>query len=132
VTHLRPPNSLTAIFKKELWHGKEVFKIFLTDILESRRINIFLAKHFKIVAYSLFYLICILFILFSLVLAMTTKTVFPIFIGMACPITASFFLALKYVTSVKQYNLLFGMTILLMTYGFSRALSLLSFNKLGK
>ena len=132
VTHLRPPESLMGLFKKELWHGKEMFRVFLADILENKRINFFRVKNFKVVSYSLFYLLCILFLLFSFVLTISTNTLFPLFIGLMCPIVVSFLLAFSYVNSAKKYNLIFGMTILLMTYGFSRALSLFSHKKNNK
>ena len=130
VTHLRPPESLTGIFRKELWHGKEALGVFLKDIFENKRIDFFRGKNFKPVAYSIFHLICILFLLFSSALAIGTNTFFPLLIGLMCPIVVSFFLAYRYVRSAKKYNLIFGMTILLTVYGFSRALSLLSYNNL--
>lgn len=132
VIHLRPPESLTGIFKKELWHGKEAFGVFLKDIFESKRINFFRGKNFKPVAYSIFHLICILFLLFSSALAIGTKTFFPLLIGLMCPIVVSFLLAYRYVRSAQKYNLILGMTILLMIYGFSRALSLLSYKNIKK
>jgi glycosyltransferase involved in cell wall biosynthesis len=130
VTHLRPPESLTGIFKKELWHGKEAFGVFLKDVFENKRFNFLRGKNFKPVAYSIFHLICILFLVFSLAMALSTNTFFPLLIGLMCPMVVSFLLAYRYVRSAKKYNLILGMTILLMVYGFSRALSLLSYNNL--
>lgn len=130
VTHLRPPESLTGIFKKELWHGKEAFGVFLKDVFENKRFNFLRGGNFKPVAYSIFHLICILFLVFSLAMTLSTNTFFPLLIGLMCPIVVSFLLAYRYVRSAKKYNLILGMTILLMVYGFSRALSLLSYNNL--
>jgi len=127
VINLRPPETLTRIFKKELWHGKEAFRVFLADVFDDKRINLFKAKNSKVIAYSLFYLMCILFFLFSLILVFSGKTPSLLPIALMCPLVVSFFLAIKYVMFTKKYDLIFGMTILLMTYGFSRALSLLSF-----
>ena len=127
VINLRPPESLKMIFKKELWHGKEAFRVFLSDVFDSKRINLFKAKNSKVIAYSLFYLMCILFFLFSLVLVFSGKTPSLLLLALMCPVVVSFFLAIKYVMSPKKYDLIFGMTILLMAYGFSRALGLLSF-----
>jgi glycosyltransferase involved in cell wall biosynthesis len=132
VINLRPPESLTRIFKKELWHGKEAFRVFLSDVFDSKRINLFKAKNSKVIAYSLFYLMCILFFLFSLILVFSGKTPSLLLIALMCPMVVSFFLAIKYVMSTKKYDLIFGMTILLMAYGFSRALGLLSCNTLKK
>jgi glycosyltransferase involved in cell wall biosynthesis len=125
VTHLRPPESLIGIFKKELWHGKDVFRVFLMDVFENKRINFIRGKNFRIIAFSLFYLICIFFLLFSLVLALNNTKPIIILIALMCPIIASFFLAIKYVASVKKYYLILGMTLLIMIYGFSRGLGLL-------
>lgn len=132
VINLRPPESLKRIFKKELWHGKEAFRVFLLDVFDSKRINLFKAKNSKVIAYSLFYLTCILFFLFSLVLVFSGKTPSLLLIALMCPMVVSFFLAIKYVMSTKRYDLIFGMTILLMAYGISRALGLLSCNTLKK
>jgi glycosyltransferase involved in cell wall biosynthesis len=132
VINLRPPESLTRIFKKELWHGKEAFSVFWADVFDGKSINLFKAKNSKVVSYSLFYLTCILFFLFSLILLFSGKTPSLLPIALICPLIVSFFLAIKYVMSTQKYGLIFGMTILLMTYGFSRALGLLLYNTLKK
>lgn len=130
VIHLRPPQSLTKIFKKELWHGKEVFKVFIDDLYRSRDLNFFRKKNFKVILYAFFYLICLLLLLFSLVLAFSHKTLLPLSVALIFPIVISFFLALKYTQSIKRVNMVFGLTFLLITYGFSRAISLLPYKKI--
>lgn len=132
VINSRPPETLAGIFKKELWHGKEAFRVFLADVFDGKRINLFKAKNSKVIAYSLFYLMCILFFLFSVILVFSGKTPSLLLIALMCPMVVSFFLAIKYVMSTKRYDLILGMTILLMAYGFSRALGLLSCNTLKK
>jgi glycosyltransferase involved in cell wall biosynthesis len=127
VTHLRPPQSLSAIFKKELWHGKEVFKVFIEDIYRNKDLNIFHTKNIKVVLYAFFYLLCLIFLLFSFALALVTKTVVPLFIAVALPIFVSLLLTLKYTRSIKAFHMMPGMTVLLMIYGVSRGISLLPF-----
>jgi len=132
VIHLRPPQSLRQIFKKELWHGKEVFRVFVDDVCRNKDINIFRRKNFKVILYAFCYLIFILLLLFSLILAVTNKTFLPLLVVPFIPIFISFFMALKYTRSIKKYNLILGLTILLTIYGFSRAISLLPYNKIKK
>jgi glycosyltransferase involved in cell wall biosynthesis len=127
VTHLRPPQSLSAIFKKELWHGKEVLKVFIEDIYRSKDLNIFHTKNIKVVLYAFFYLLCLIFLLFSFALALVTKTVVPLFIAVSLPIIVSLLLTLKYMRSTKAFHMMPGMAVLLMVYGFARGISLLPF-----
>jgi len=128
VVHLRPPQSLMGIFRKELWHGKESFKEFKRDLLDSKFGNLFRAKNGKVVGYSIFYLLCILLCLFSIFQAFVGKASPLFFVGLVCPVVVSFALAMKYVREGRKYELIFGMTVLLMVYGLSRALGLVSFN----
>jgi len=132
VIHLRPPQSLFQIFKKELWHGKEVFKVFINDIYQTKDIYIFKRKNFRVISYAFCYLIFILFQLVSLLLAVGSKIFLPLFVALFFPVIISFFMALKYTRLTKKYNLILGLTILFVIYGFSRALSLLPYNKIGK
>jgi glycosyltransferase involved in cell wall biosynthesis len=127
VIHLRPPQSLSTIFRKELWHGKEVFKVFYEDFLRNRDFNILQKKNSKVILYAFVYLLFVIFIFFSLALALSIKLWFPLFIALALPIIISSILALTYARSIKEFYLIPGMTMLLMIYGFSRAISLLPF-----
>jgi glycosyltransferase involved in cell wall biosynthesis len=132
VTHLRPPQSLIQIFKKELWHGKEVFKVFIQDFRKSGDLFIFRRKNFKVILYAFFYLFFILFLLFSLVLAFSMEIFSPLLMALIFPIIFSSFLAIKYTRSTQKGNMTLGLTILLMVYGISRAIGLLPFNKIRK
>jgi GT2 family glycosyltransferase len=132
ITHLRPPQTLIQIFKKELWHGKEVLKVFINDIYRSKDIYIFKRKNFKVVLYAFSYLLFILFQLFSFILAINTKTFLPLIVALLFPIITSFLMALKNARLIKKYNLILGLTILFVIYGFSRAISILPYNKIKK
>jgi glycosyltransferase involved in cell wall biosynthesis len=129
ITHLRPPQTLIQIFKKELWHGKEVLKVFINDIYGSKDIYIFKRKNFKVILYAFCYLIFILFLLFSLIIAIRSKTYLPLFVALFFPIVISFFMAFKNTRLIKKYNLILGLTILFLIYGVSRAISLLNYKK---
>ena len=100
--HLRPPQSLIQIFKKELWHGKEVLKVFMKDIHRSKDIYIFRRKNFKVILYAFCYLMFTLFLLFSLILAIGTKTFLPLFGSLLFPLIISFFMALKNARLIKK------------------------------
>ncbi len=134
VIHLRPPKSLIGIFKKELWHGKEVFKVFWQDFFENRSVNLFARKNFKVVAYALFYMVCILSLLLFSIAAIVTETTFLLLMGLLfgilLPMLLSLFLAFRYVFSTGSYSLIPGMTVMLTVYGLSRAVGLLSLSNI--
>ena len=132
ITHLRPPQTLMQIFKKELWHGKEVLKVFISDIHQNKEIYIFKRKNFKVVLYAFGYLMFILFLLFSFVIAISTKTFLPLLVALLFPVITSFLMALKNTRLIRKYNLILGLTVLFVIYGFSRAISLLPYNKIRK
>jgi glycosyltransferase involved in cell wall biosynthesis len=132
ITHLRPPQTLMQIFKKELWHGKEVLKVFINDIHQNKEIYIFKRKNFKVVLYAFCYLMFILFLLLSFIIAISTKTFLPLFVALLFPVITSFLMALKNTRLIRKYNLILGLTVLFLIYGFSRAISLLPYNKIRK
>jgi len=132
VIHLRPPRSLGQVFKKELWHGKEVFKVFIGDVIQSKDFNITRRKNSKVVLFALYNLALIFAFLLSLVLAFTKKMLLPLGIAVSLPIISSFLLSLRYIRSHKDKKMIIGMSILLMVYGLSRALSILPYEKVVK
>ncbi len=132
VTHLRPPRSLSQVFRKELWHGKEIFKVFINDVTCSKNFNIVRRKNSKIVLYALCNLAFILAFLFSLVIAFSVKILLPLGIALALPFITSFVLAWGYTRSHKKRKMIMGLTILLVVYGLSRAVSILPYEKVSK
>lgn len=129
IIHLRPPRTLKQIFKKELWHGKEVLKVFMSDIRRSKDMYVFKRRNFKVILYAFCYLIFTLFLLFSLIIAISTKIFLPLFVSVFFPIVISFSMALQRTRLIKRYNLTLGLTVLFLIYGFSRAISLLNYRK---
>jgi glycosyltransferase involved in cell wall biosynthesis len=132
VIHLRPPKSLRDVFKKELWHGKEVFRVFYKDISQGKGLNPYRKKNVKVILYAGVYLLFVIFILFCAILAIRTKILIPIGVALILPFLISFTLAMKYIKSTKKLDMVLGLTVLLTVYGFARAASLLSLNKRGK
>ena len=133
VVHLRPPRSLSQVFRKELWHGKEIFKVFVGDVILSKDLNIMRRKNSKIVLYALCNLAFILAFLFSLVVAFSMKILLPLGIALALPFITSFVLAWSYTRSHKnKKKMIMGLTILLVVYGLSRAVSILPYEKISK
>jgi len=132
VTNLRPPRTLTEIFKKELWHGQEVFKVFINDLFKQKTILLFKCKNFTVMLYALLYLLAIISTTISLLLFFVTGTLFPLLLSFLIPVIISFFLALTRLSLIKRYKMLLPMTLLLITYGLARAFSLLQYKSLKK
>lgn len=129
VVHLRPPATLGQVFRKELWHGKEVLNVFINDIYQTGNANIFRRKNFRVILYGFCYLLFILFILLALIVVFSVKVFWPLVVAILFPILVSLTLAIRYARFTKRPDLVSGLTILLMTYGFSRAISLLPYNR---
>jgi glycosyltransferase involved in cell wall biosynthesis len=132
VVHLRPPHSLVQVFRKELWHGKEVFRVFLDDMRSSGSLNILRRKNSKVVLYALLYLMFILLICGSLALAVNKSSMVPLVVAIILPLLTSFFVSIKYAGSAREGSMIPGLTVLLTVYGVSRALGLLPYDKLKK
>jgi glycosyltransferase involved in cell wall biosynthesis len=132
VVHLRPPRSIVQIFKKELWHGKEVFKVFLADLKKAPGFNLVRKKNGRVILYASCYLMFLMNILISLPIAVIKWSVFPILFALLLPVVTSAIVAFKYINSLKYPVLLLEMSVLLMVYGFSRAISLIRFERIKK
>ncbi|SPP99530.1 putative Glycosyl transferase family 2 [Candidatus Sulfobium mesophilum] len=132
VVHLRPPHTLGQVFRKELWHGKEVFRVFVGDVVRSKNFNILRRKNSKIVLYALCNLAFILAFLISLVVAFSMKILLPLGIALALPFITSFVLAWNYTRALKNRKMVVQLTVLLVVYGLSRAMSILPYEKVAK
>jgi GT2 family glycosyltransferase len=129
VIHLRPPRSLDQVFKKELWHGKEVFKVFLGDVRSSGDMNIFIRKNSMVVLYALCYLLLLFLLAGAIVIALSRGSFVPLVVALGLPFFLSFLLSLKYAGAAREGSLIPGLTVLLTVYGVSRAISLLPYEK---
>jgi glycosyltransferase involved in cell wall biosynthesis len=132
VVHLRPPATLGQVFRKELWHGKEVFSVFLDDMRSSGGVDIFRIKNSKVVLYAICYLLFVAFFAFSLGFALSGKTITPLLAAALLPLLPSFVLSLKYAISIREVSMIPGLTVLLTVYGLARAMGLLPYERLGK
>lgn len=132
VVHLRPPRSLGQVFKKELWHGKEVFNVFMNDLIRNREVNIAKRKNSKVIFFALYNLLLMFVLLVSLGLSITKKSLLPLGAAVSLIIISSLLLALRYARARKDKRIIMGMTILLMVYGISRGLSILPYDKVAK
>jgi len=132
VTNLRPPQTLTEIFKKELWHGKEVFKVFITDLVRQKTIFLLKCKNFTVTLYAILYLFAIISTIITLLLFITSGSFFPLLLSFFTPVIISFALALNRLSMIKTYKMLFPMTFILIVYGVARALSLIQYDSLKK
>jgi len=130
VTNLRPPRTLTEIFKKEIWHGKEVSKVFITDLVQQKTIFFFKCKNFTVILYAILYLFAIISTIITLLLFIMTGTLFPLLLSFFIPVIISFALALNRLSRIKTYKMLFPMTCVLIVYGLARAFSLLQYDSL--
>jgi glycosyltransferase involved in cell wall biosynthesis len=129
VVHLRPPRSLEQVFKKELWHGKEVFKVFLEDVRSSGDMNIFRRKNSKVVLYALCYLLLLFLLAGAVGIALSRSSFVPLAVASGLPFFLSFLLSIKYAGAAREGSLIPGLTVLLTVYGVSRAISLLPYEK---
>jgi glycosyltransferase involved in cell wall biosynthesis len=126
VTHLRPPKTLQQIFMKEIWHGKDVLKVFIKDLLQAKNLSFFRRKNFFTVSYAVFNLACIILILLSFLYSIITGTFSPFLISCSIPIFVSLLLSIRKLRYHRSYKMLFGVTTIYLLYGFARALTLFS------
>ncbi|MFC1657054.1 glycosyltransferase [Candidatus Moduliflexota bacterium] len=129
VLHLRPPQSLSQVFKKELWHGKEVFNVFLDDLRSSREVSIFRTKNLKVVLYATCYLFLLLILAGALAMSLSRISIIPLAVALALTFLPSLVLAVRYAGVVGEGGMIPGLTVLLTVYGMSRAISLLPYEK---
>ena len=120
VIHLGAPQTLKEFFRKELWHGKDVFKVFLKSGTK--------LKNIKAVIFSFSYLLLLLAIIFSIYQGYSKNsfliTYILIFVFLGFPVFLAFLITWKQ----RQFKYMFGLGILLLTYGIARAVCVLNFN----
>jgi len=113
--HLQFAETLGGFFKKELWHGKDILRVFLKSKNKKRYSKIFVFTIFFFI--SLFS--CFIFILFGyLKLAM---------LGLIAMAILSFILAVKLSLKKKEFRYITALTVLFLTFGIARATSLIAF-----
>lgn len=117
--HLGTPQTLRDFFKKEMWHGKDVFRIFLESGTK--------LKNLKAVMYGLNYLMIFL----TLSIGIGVGIVMHNFL--VCSLSVFWFFCLPLLLSFKtswqtrKYRYLVGLAILYLIYGIARAACIIRF-----
>jgi hypothetical protein len=124
VTHLRTPQTLRGLFRNELWHGRDVFRVFLASGRE--------LKNLRAVALALFYVVCMLAVGMSIVFFVAGGSYLPVFGSFLLAVSVPCFLALKTCWVNKQYKYFFALTLLYFVYGVARALCIVNLQWLRK
>lgn len=110
VIHCKIRMTLKEFFKKELWHGKDVFKNFLNSELSLR--------NSKAVFFGLFYVICIIGVMSSIIYGLLWDNCIPLIFFVCAIIFLPFLLAIQKSSSKKN---IIGLSLLYLLYGFARA-----------
>lgn len=116
VTHLGTPQTLSQFFKREVWHGKSVFWIFLRDFPK--------LKNLKAVSYGLFYVFSFIAIPISLISYLTGGESSPLIFLTGLFLFAPLSLALKTMARTRKVKYLLRLTVVYLTYGLARAISI--------
>jgi len=113
VVHVGTPQDISSFFRKEHWHGKDVFKVYL----ESGRTM----KNSKAVAFALFYAALLAgFVFAGIVTAITGRFIFLemcLLFAFCVPVA----LAIKVSFAAGQYRHICGLSVLYTVYGIARA-----------
>lgn len=113
VIHLGAPQTLKQLFIKELWHGKDVFRIFLNSKFQLR--------NFKVVMFALFYVLCLICIAISIPLCLFAQSYLPLGVILFAMMFVPLLLAIKTVFIKKEYKYLIGLFLVYLTFGTARA-----------
>jgi cellulose synthase/poly-beta-1,6-N-acetylglucosamine synthase-like glycosyltransferase len=120
VIHLGTPQKYYEIFKKELWHGKGAFQIFLKDFCSVRNM--------RPVIFAIFYLICYVGISINLVLYILSQHFIAFLLLLTfsmASIIVPVILAIRNLASKMNYRLLGALTVVYFIYGTARAFCLI-------
>lgn len=115
--HLGFPSTLLEFFRKEQWHGKSVFSVFLRNVRALQNV--------RAVSFGGYYLLCIAAVLLGLAVAAFSRD----FITLSLALLAAIFppLVLSAVVSIRQRRLALWLqlTVLYLVYGVARGVCLL-------
>jgi glycosyltransferase involved in cell wall biosynthesis len=117
VIHLGTPQDLSMFFRKHRWHGNDVHRVFLRDIIHSRNRKSFF--------YALFVLVCEIGMLVGLSILIWTGNPRLLVACLSFLIAAPLLLATGKAVGQKRWGLLGPLTLLFLVYGLARAVCLL-------
>lgn len=108
--HTGDPRTIIEFFRKQLWHGKDVLRLFFMSTNKKLYIKIFLL--------SIFYMLGILTVLLSLLFGLMNLSI----LAVAGMILVSFIWAVKTGVEKKGYMHILSLTVLFLTFGIARAI----------
>lgn len=121
VVHLRTPQTLTAFYRRERWHGTHVFKALLNNLHET--------ANFRAVAFAVYILGCCIGMLAGLGLGLFVGQYSIFAAALAGMIIASFACSVRKLRTVRgraYWHTLPPLTLLHLVYGVARASALLN------
>jgi len=118
VVHLGSPQTLRAFFRREIWHGSSVLRVFL--------LNFRSFQNGKPVAFAIYTLLCLLMIVVSGAISVYRGSILlvSLFVGML--LMAPLVLALRDIRR-REWQDFPALVILFLVYGLARAISLVGF-----
>ena len=112
VVHWGTPQSLSAFFKKNRWHGMHVFRVFLR--------NLPALHNFKAVALAVYTLVCVLGVLAGALVVIRSGDFRILGAFMAATLSPAVLLGLHTAISSRRLQAALPMTVLYLTYAFAR------------
>jgi hypothetical protein len=119
--HLGTPQSLSAFYRKQQWHGAGVRTAFRRNMMDPG-----FGKTVLLTVYWLFWLVATLA---AVPISLVWHSLAFLFVGPAFLLSASVALAAHNAAERKNWGVLFPLVVLYMTYGIARAMSLLGIGK---
>ncbi len=113
VVHLGTPQTVSAFYRKQRWHGTHVHKVFLKDIAHSRNA--------KTVLFTLYALGCLLAAAASVPIALLSSNIAALFVAPLCLLAGSFLLSVRAAAQRRRWRILAPLTLLYAVYGVARA-----------
>lgn len=124
VVHLGTPRTLEEFYKKQSWHGIEVRRVFLRDILHS--------KSRKVMLFAVYSLIGLVAVITGLAAGAISGNIVAALAGVAVFLAGPLALALHACLKRKRWLILLPLVVLYAAYGLARALCLLGVGGLRK
>jgi|GEM_PF-396860 len=114
VVHMGTPQTVSAFFKKELWHGRDVFRLFLAS-----------GRSLNVVLFALFYVCAFAGAISAIVIAATQRFYFPLAVIVLAMLSLPAALALKSALQSSRYRYAVNLGFLYLVYGVARALCII-------
>lgn len=116
VVHLGNAETLRGFFRRERWHGKDVFRVFWTNLRERRNL--------RAVAFTLYTLLSLADLAAGLASGLAWHTWTWFAIGMGALLAAPLALSVRAAAMVGRWRLVPGLAVLFLIYGIARTVAL--------